>query len=127
VTVGGDVLLVSAGTCCGKDFTQDIRVLFCDGNDVLRLLVLCWLLLDCRESALCGVCDGTMLSLDLWTLAGLLEVFDAAMLSSSHVMIGSSTEALGGKQERKGSLSQILSSRPAVCNPSIVCDLAVAE
>jgi hypothetical protein len=52
---------------------------------VLRLLVLYWLLLDCKEGVLCGVCDGTILSLDLWMLAGLFEVFDAAVLLSPHV------------------------------------------
>jgi hypothetical protein len=108
VAVGGDVLSVSAGTRCGKDCTQDMRVFLCNGNEVLRLLVLRWLLLDCREGDLCGICNGTMLSLDLWILGGLLEVFDAVMLSSSHVIIGS-IEVLCGKQERKGSSSQTLS------------------
>ena len=37
-----------------------------------------------------------------WMLARVLEVFGAAMLSSSHVMIDLSTKALCGKQERKG-------------------------
>ena len=120
---------MSAGSLCGKDFTQDMRVFFRNGSEVLRRLVLRWLVLDCKEGDLRAACDSAVYSLDLWMLAGLFEVFEAAMLSSCqrHKLVRPSTEALGTKQEGKGSSSQTLSPSPAVGGPSMVCDPALAR
>ena len=74
IAVGEDVGFVSVGTCCGKDVTQDISVFLCIGYDVLRLLVLRWVLLERIEGVLCRLCNSNMVSLDLWMLPALLGV-----------------------------------------------------
>lgn len=90
MAVGKDEGLVPLDTCRGEDVTQDMSVFFCTGKDLLRLLVPLWLLLERAEGVLWGVCDSTVLSLDFGTLPAMLSGSDAAMLSLSPTMIGSS-------------------------------------
>jgi hypothetical protein len=93
--------------CCGVDLTHDIRLFFCAGNEVLRMLFFRLMVLGCgTEEDLCrtGVCGCSVCSWALWRVTDISDRVDLSMLSFSHVIMScSSIGATGEKQARKRS------------------------